>query len=362
MKYIVTAGCSFTRQGTRIGIDGTEYDFMKESKNMWKWPHFIQEMYPEHTVLNYGNPTNDNNLIAQSVLYGVSKLLQDNVSPDNIKVMVQWSAWSRNSFFVSRNKQKEKNYELRNVQGQYLNPRTDYDYFAHLNDFISDKNYIGEHGYYMLSGGYGVNHVLTPAVEYWEDYVDHVFSADERLIEHFKNILLVQNFCKVHNISCLFLNMHNNFSFEYTNDNSSQSGWPRWKPEHSTHTEGWHVIEEKYIPNTWENDHKERFTSPYVKFIHDMVDLNNFWFYQEPNVTKFGGIVEWTIKNYNFHEISPDEHPNIIWMEAIPLLDANQHNKENIIQWLDRTVCWQHTSAFMYKKFVQQELKHFIEK
>ncbi len=31
MKYIVTSGCSFTRQYRRIGITGNEYDFMNDA-------------------------------------------------------------------------------------------------------------------------------------------------------------------------------------------------------------------------------------------------------------------------------------------------------------------------------------------
>ena len=362
MKYIITTGCSFTRQGKRIGIDGTEYDFMQDPHNMKKWPNYIQELYPEHKVISYGCPTNDNNLIAQSVLYGVGKLLKDGVSPSDIKVIVQWSSWTRNSVFISPEKQREKNYFLKNINNENLNPSTDLDYVAHVNDFITDKNYIGEHGYYILSGGYSYDHVLAPAIEYYDDYVDHVFSLDERLIEHFKNVLLVQNFCKYHGIDYLCFSMHNNTSLEYS---SSKRGWPLWKPADSPRSESWHVVEEKYIPNTWENDHKDLFTNPYVKFLYDMVDLNHFWFYQEEGITKYGGIVEWTIKNYEHEDITTPtiyKNHNILWMENIFLVQQGNHTKENLIKYLDNSVCWQHTSAFMNKKFVQQELKHFLEK
>ena len=36
--------------------------------------------------------------------------------------------------------------------------------------------------------------------EFFNDYVEHVFSAEERLIAYFQSILLVQSFCKANGI------------------------------------------------------------------------------------------------------------------------------------------------------------------
>ena len=151
-------------------------------------------------------------------------------------------------------------------------------------------------------------------------------------------------------------------SMEYA---SESRGWPLWKPKDSKMSEGWHIVEKKYIPNTWENDHKELFNNPYVKFLFDMVDLNHFWFYEEEGVTKYGGIVEWTIKNYEHENVTLStkyNNHNILWMELVSLIQQGKYTKENLIKYLDDTVCWQHTSAYMNKKFVQQELKSFLDK
>ena len=109
-KHIVTSGCSFTRQARRVGITGDEYDFMDDPKGLWKWPNFIQKLYPDYKVITYGNPTNDNDVIAKSILYGVDKLLKNGTAPADIKVIVQWSGWSRNSFFISKETQIKNNY------------------------------------------------------------------------------------------------------------------------------------------------------------------------------------------------------------------------------------------------------------
>ena len=221
MKYIVTSGCSFTRQYRRVGITGTAEDFMEDSVSQWKWPHFIQSEYPDYKVYNYGNPTNDNAVIAKSILYGVNDLIKKGISTSDIKVIVQWSGWSRNSAFISKQKQIENDYFLNK---EFVKERDKDRYpinedFAHINDFINEpKNYIGEHGYFVLSGGYHNGHVKTKSKEYFEDYVDHIFSADERMIEYMQNILLIQYFCKANDIDYKCFTMHNNFSKDYVNE------------------------------------------------------------------------------------------------------------------------------------------------
>jgi len=307
MKYIVTSGCSFTRQYRRIGITGNEYDFMNDAISQWKWPHFIQKEYPDYKVLNYGNPTNDNAVIAKSILYGVNKLLKEGVSTENIKVIVQWSGWSRNSAFISKQKQIENNYFLNKefVAERDKDRWPINEDFAHINDFINEpKKYIGEHGYFILSGGYHNGHVKAKAKEYFEDYVVG-----------------------------------------------------------SSNSEAWFVVNKKFIPSTWENDNKVQFeNSPYIKYLFDMVDFEKFWFYKEDGLTKYGGQVEWSIKRYNHDEVSEyDDIPNIIWLECRGNWDDNKRDKDELIKWLEKTVYWQHTSPYLNYMFVKEELKSFLD-
>jgi hypothetical protein len=353
-KYIVTSGCSFTRQYRRVGLTGNEYDFMDDHISQWKWPHFIQEQFPDYEVSNYGNPTNDNAVITNSILYGVDKLLKQGVSPSDIKVIVQWSAWSRNSAFISQYKQNTMNYQL------YPDPkRAKENDYAHINDFINvPKKYAGEHGYFILAGGYHATHVDVRSIDFFDEYVKHVFSVDERMIEYFKNILLIQNYCNLHNIEYKFFTMHNNFSKEYVND----TNFPRWRPEDTNKSEAYHVVYNNFIPITWQSDLNPLFENkPYVKYLYDMVDFDKFWFYTEENVTKYGGQVEWSIKRHNFDEVSDNEDiPNIIWQEYRQTWDQNKRTKEDLFEFLDKTVYWQHTSPYLNKMFVKEELKDFL--
>jgi hypothetical protein len=363
MKHIVTNGCSFTRQFRRIGIAGTAEDFMEDCITQWKWPHFIQKDYPEFKVLNYGNPTNDNAVIAQSTIYGVDKLLKSGVSPSDIKVIVQWSGWSRNSAFISKNKQLEKNYFLNK---EYIREKDKDRYpinedFAHINDFIdTPKKHPGEHGYFILSGGYQASHVKVRSIDYFDGYLDHVFSADERMMEYFKNILLLQYYCKSNGIDYKCFTMHNNFSSEYTYGEL----FPSFRPLGSRKQNYWHVVMEKYIPITWENDMKNLYKSkPYLKYLYDLIDLDKFWFYHKENVTKFGGQVEWCIQNYDINEISDDEKiPNIIWLEYRTNWDNGKRSIEDILEYFKSHNCWEHASPYANRKFVRTELIDFLGK
>jgi hypothetical protein len=361
MKHIVTAGCSFTRQFRRIGITGTAEDFMDDAISQWKWPHFIQSEYPDYKVYNYGNPTNDNEVIAKSILYGVKKLLDAGVPTSDIKVIAQWSGWSRSSYFVSSEKQKQNNYYLNK---SFIKERDKDRYpineeFAHINDFIDvDKKYVGEYGYFILSGGYHNDHVKAKAKEFFTDYVEHIMSADERMIQYLQSILLIQYFCKANNIDYKCFTMHNNFSFDYVNEDR----FPLWKPENTTQSEAYHVVNNKFIPPTWDNDSKIQFeNNPYVKYLFDMVDFDKFWFYNEEGVTKYGGQVEWSIKTYNHDEVSDNKDiPNLIWLECRGMWDNGKRSKEELIEFLEKTVYWQHTSPYLNRKFVREELKSFL--
>jgi len=363
MKYIVTSGCSFTRQYRRIGITGDEYDFMDDHISMWKWPHFIQQEYPDYNVINYGNPTNDNNVIAKSILYGVQKLLSDGVDTSDIKVIIQWSGWSRSSAFISKSKQKQNDYFLNKefVKDIHKNTFDITEDFAHINDFINEpKKYIGEHGYFILSGGYHNGHVKAKAKEYFEHYIKHVFSAEERMMKYFENILLIQYFCKSHNIDYKFFTMHNNFSKNYTHEDK----FPDWKPTGSNKSEAWHIIYEKFIPITWKEDIQIQFQyNPYLKYLFDMIDLNKFWFYEENNITKYGGQIEWVIKVFNIEEESDDKKiPNILWQDVRRDYDSGKINtSEDYLNYFLKNNYWQHTSTYHNRKFVKEELKAFLD-
>ena len=100
-KYIVCSGCSFTGR-KRLGLDGDTTNFMYDVVDMWRWPHWIQKMYPKKIVYNMGNPTNGNNIIAVSTLSKVTELLKRGIDPNDIQVFIQWSDMIREGFFYHK--------------------------------------------------------------------------------------------------------------------------------------------------------------------------------------------------------------------------------------------------------------------
>jgi hypothetical protein len=364
MKHIITSGCSFTRQWRRPGISGDEYDFMKDIVSQHKWPHFIQKEYPNYKVINYGNPTNDNSVIVDSTIYGITKLLKENIKPEDIKVIVQWSGWSRSSFFISKEKQIENPLYYLNkdyVKKLHKNFEEKVQHFAHVNDFINEeKKYIGEHGYYILSGGYygGGAHIKARAIEFFNDFVEHILSAEERMLQYFKSILLLQSFCNERNIDYKCFTMHNNFSFDYTDKDAFPSFGENVDPAYE-------VVMNKTIPITWDGDLTYNYENkPYLKYLYDLIDFNKFWFYKEEGVTMYGGQSEWAIKKFDIDEISDDKnYPNILWQETIPPTPTSPiMNSQELIEHLRKNNWWQHTSPYLNRKFVREELVDFLGK
>ena len=158
----------------------------------------------------------------------------------------------------------------------------------------------------------------------------------------------------------MFFNMHNNFSIDYRTDDR----FPLFAPIDSKKSQGWHVLYDKFIPITWENDKKIQFENePHIKWLYDMIDFDKFWFYKKDGITKFGGQVEWSIQTYNFDEISDDaEIPNIIWQEYIQKWNDGLTTKEDILEHFKTANYWQHTAPYMNKKFVKEVLVDFLGK
>jgi hypothetical protein len=145
---------------------------------------------------------------------------------------------------------------------------------------------------------------------------------------------------------------------EYTKD----APFPQFRPNGSKKDSSWHIVMEKYIPTTWSSDLKYQYEDrPYVKYLYDLIDFGKFWFYEKENITKFGGQVEWCIKNYDINEVSDDENfPNIIWHEYRTNWNSGKRSIEDMLEYFKTNHFWQHASPYANRKFVRTELKEFL--
>lgn len=353
MKYVITNGCSFTRAG-RINIDVTDSNFIKEddmsghgdSSEFNYYPHWIQLLNSELKVINLGNVTNDNQVIARNLIYKIEKMKKEGISPSDISVIVQWSSFYRNAYFVSPSKQEE-NPKLRLPQHR---KRWDDDY-AHINDFVEEKNQIGEKGYYFLSGGFGMDHIKNPMKEFAYLNLGHLHSYEERLLVFLETIVMLQMYFKSNGIKYKMFNIANNFSDEYVLNCVNGGGFPIFKPNGSKNNEMYELIKNKYIPNTW-NSKMEYFENPYLNHYYNMIDWDSFWFYEEENLHKFGGVTEWAIRNFDIN-YNDGISANVLFMEQYRR--GVVHTEESLIDiYKDGNCPLGHVSASLYRKFVKE--------
>lgn len=353
MKHIICSGCSFTRAG-RLNINVTSDNFLKEddqtgdSNEFNYYPHWIQTLHPETNVINLGSVTNDNKTIARSIIYKIEKLKKQEIPLNDISVIVQWSSFYRNSFFVSPSKQKEnQKLKLPQDRGRWSDEN------SHINDFVEEKTNLGEYGYYFLTGGFGMGHVKNPIKDFAELYLGHLHSYEERLLSFLETIVMLQMYLKSNGIKYKMFNIANNFSDTYVLNCINGGGFPDFKPTGGKHNQMYEIIKNKYIPNTW-NDKMEYFSNPYLKYYYDMIDWNGFWFYEEENNHKYGGVTEWAIKNFDINDPNKDVNfRNALFMEQI-IRDNKEYTEDNLIDIYEDWRCpIGHVSARMYKLFTQ---------
>lgn len=352
MKYVVTNGCSFTRAG-RLNIDVTDNNFIDEddmtrcgeSSVYNYYPHQIQILHPELKVINLGNVTNDNQVIARNIIYKIEKLKKEGINVSDISVIVQWSSFYRNSFFVSPSRIKE-NSKLKLPQHRN---RWDNDY-AHINDFVEEKNEIGENGYYFLSGGYGMDHVKNPMKEFAHLNLGYLHSYEERMLCFLETIVMLQLYLKSNEIKYKMFNIANNFSDTYVLNNTNGGGFPMFKPDDSKHNEMYEILKNKFIPNTW-NDSMNYKDNPYLNYYWNLIDWNSFWFYEEDGVHKYGGVTEWAIKNFDINHFD-GINENILFMEQYR--KGVIHTEETLLELYQSGHCpLGHVSASLYKIFTE---------
>jgi hypothetical protein len=328
-KYIITNGCSFTRQQWRIGINGTSDDFIRDTRGQWRWPHHIKDIYKDANVINLGCPTNDNQVIALSTMDMVNKLLKKGILPSNILVITQWSESARNSFFISK--------EVSDVYRSQLTYKDRHENaYAHVSAYLDNCDRgVGKNGYFIQSGGYSYDHVLYDVVDIF-DKVGEYISPESKLITYFTNILLLQNFLKLHNIDSMSFNLSYNLN-EVGGRNNTFS--------------------ETYDGIITKNIFKGSYDNPYVQSLFNLIDMESMWLYDN-NDTNNGGITEWAIKTFD-KELDKQlfmEH-DIADSEMVPNFDEWILMNDKIDEYP-----YGHVSEQMNRKFVKTILNKKIEK
>ena len=160
------------------------YDFLPEND-----PYRIPKIFPTHLsnllnvpVTNLSWPADDNGTILRRTINYISqKYLANNISTDNLFVIIGWSSPERNSFW-------------------YI-----------------DDNIKLSHPFRLWPQ---VPHFESKEQEkFWELYVAYLWNAQEYIPRYVLNVLQLQNFCTAHNIKWMCFN-----SF-YQTPNESPGQW-----------------------------------------------------------------------------------------------------------------------------------------
>ena len=334
MKHIVVSGCSFTNN-YKINI-GDERAWENEPIEKWTWANWLQEYLKDtHILHNYGAVTHDNKSIVRSIIYKVSDLLKNDTPPEDIIVAIQWSSLTRNSFFIAPEKY------------QSVNPNTLYKKtsasWPHTTDYLisgKDKTSPYEHGYFHLTGGFNlVNNPINidPLTLEW---FDKAMTYTERYFEWFEYINMLLDFLHVNGVTKIkFFNMNNNFSKNYINGGLNP---PYYNAEKNKSVYKC-IIEDKIICNTWEQKELE-FKNSYVNSYAEKIDFKKyFWFFEENFVHLYGGIIEWSIRNFDYN--IDGDLPKVLWREMNGM-DLDEQKKYLEKSW------YGHTSSILTKKFV----------
>lgn len=336
MKHIVVSGCSFTNN-FRINI-GDERRWENDPIEDWTWAHWLQYYLKDtHVIHNYGAITHDNKSISRAIIYKVNDLLKDGVNAEDIIVIAQWTTLTRNSFFVSPEKFQTVNPAIRYQKNN--------ESWAHTTDYLingKDKVSPYQQGYFHLTGGFNPtnNPINIDPVTF--EWLDKIMTYTERYFEWFEYMNMLLDFLNnrgIDKIKCFCMN--NNFSKKYLSEGKTPPYYhtPKNKSVYEC------IIENKDICNTWEQK-KLHFENGYVKSYAEKIDFNKyFWFFEENLLHLYGGLIEWSIRNFDYN--LEGDLPKVLWREM------NGMNIEEQKKYLERS-WYGHTSSILTKKFVNE--------
>jgi|APGre2960657423_1045063.scaffolds.fasta_scaffold05157_2 hypothetical protein len=335
MKHIVVSGCSFTNN-FRCNLDD-ERRWERDSIEDWTWAHWLQNYLKDtHILHNYGTITNDNKTIVRSIIYKVTDLLKEGVKPEDISVVAQWTTLTRNSFFVTPQKYDNNT----NPAIRYIKKNESW---AHTNDYLingKDKESSYQQGYFHLTGGFNPTNNPIDIDSVTFTWLDKLMTYDERYFEWFEYVNMLLDFLHINGITKIkFFCMNNNFSKKYLNQGKTPPYYhtPKEKSVYEC------IIENKDICNTWEQKELQ-FNNSYVKSYANKIDFKKyFWFFEENFVHLYGGIIEWSIRNFNY-ELEKDNLPKVLWRE---MNGMNLNEQKNYLEksW------YGHTSSILTNKF-----------
>lgn len=229
-KYLITSGCSFTQAGQH------------------RWPVILSEKQ-KLALFNRGQSGAGNSWISRSVIYQSELLLNQNINPDELLVIVMWSSFDRISLYSEKNL-----------------PET----ISFLKSNPSERQDSDD-----LRGGFLEGSSLLH-MNREKLILENMLPYRLRAIQSYENILRLQWYCQTKNIRLINLSICDIFKY------------PNYR----------FLDKEKLGPTTDQ-------TYEDVKHLHNLIDFDKWIFYK-----KSGGMFEYAANNgLEFEE--DGHHPSI---------------------------------------------------
>lgn len=278
MKYIINTGCSY-------GVMFMSFrEFTKGNNNDFR----IIDLHCDSTGADYAK---------RSVIYTISKLIENGVSPKDMYVITEWSHPNRlhielprefcdKIFNDSCKSHTEKTFILDNtfnrIESEY--PIEFIKKYKSLTTIFDDRVYANiEHSDLDSFEDKNLQYYIKEFIK--NSPINN--KPIDRLETYLTNILDLQSFLKSLGIHYSFFLMNNSFEGYY--DNFSNFSYTEQTRK---------IVQQDkiFLPNLLELIHIKDF-SDYLTKTWNLIDLSNFHFYQTENFN-FGGIDEYAMEKY----------------------------------------------------------------
>lgn len=250
MKHILTSGCSFSDPNGKPKT----------------WVRFLEDHFTDIKFIHRGIGCSGNKWIALSLIYEINKLLKSGVDKKDIIVIPMWSGIHRVDFIVN-----EEDFL------DYKKIVADRDHPPGINSFI--KGFVTKENYHnsglLTTGGFYNGDGKKLHDKYIRQYYEDFYVFEAGWVNTLTNILLLQNICKINNISLLNLSWQSIFDL------------PLYDHARSGHADNMNAYENLTNMNTH---------YPTYSFLYDLIDFDLWWFC-ELNNFKTGGLGDWC--NFN---------------------------------------------------------------
>lgn len=340
-KFIINSGCSYGRIVESISTG--HVSLKEETLNKFNKPRLIIE--GNAIIIDVALSSSGHDWQSDSVIYVCTKLLNLGIKPSNLYTIIEWSQWTRlatplyqftniNYLDLKWDTEFRNDFALINLNDN--TPHQESEIKKYLTDYLDIRKGINPHNIGRIENNVYIspNHLSNNAftslgIEFteWHLFSQKVYNSipiDTHLKYFINNILKTQWFLKSNNISYNFLSMQCNFSNWY----KDTSGLVKHKLTHDEKV----PFENHTFTNNKESDLEIQL--PELKYFFDLIDLSNFWFFENENFRR-GGIDEWALSTfkevgYTTFETSPNgTEPEIV----LPQFDYHPNYTLYMLLW-----------------------------